>query len=311
MTPTTSTSTRARVASGPRVSRRTPDGWEDRPYGAFEVAPLAPTIGAEVSGIDLSRPLTEAVRAELHRALLEWKVLFFRDQHITRAQQATFARHWGGLEQHPFATRTASFAAAQDDDAPDVVRLAKDATAKGRENVWHADTTWREEPSMGAVLRAVEVPPLGGDTLFADMAAAYDGLDDATKARIEGLVAVHDWVTTFGRAMSAEERDELRPHFPPVEHPVVRRHPETGRATLFVNVAFTQHIVGLAPAESTELLDLLYHQAGYPEYQCRFRWTPGAVAFWDNRAAQHYAASDYFPQRRVMERVSILGDRPV
>jgi taurine dioxygenase len=287
-----------------------PEGWDDRPYERFALAPVAPTIGAEVSGIDLSRPLDDELRAELHRALLEWKVLFFRDQHVSRAQQAAFARQWGDLEQHPFAARTESFAAAQDDDAPDVVRLAKDERAQGRENLWHTDVTWRECPSMGAVLRAVEVPAVGGDTLFADMAAAYDGLDEAIKDRIGGLVAVHDWVTTFGRAMDPAERERLRPRFPAVEHPVVRRHPETGRRTLFVNGAFTQHIVGLPTEESAALLDLLYRQAAYPEYQCRFRWTPGAIAFWDNRATQHYAASDYFPQRRVMERVSIVGDRP-
>ena len=306
----TSTTTPTPVRSGPRVVSRTPPGWEDRPYDLFGLAPISPTIGAEVTGVDLSQPLSDELRSDLHRALLEWKALFFRDQSMTRAQQATFARQWGELEQHPFATRTESFAADQDDEAPDVVRLAKDDKSKGRENIWHADVTWRECPSMAAVLRAIEVPAVGGDTLFADMAAAYEGLDDEVKEAIEGLVAVHDWVNTFGRAMDPAERDRLRPHFPEVEHPVVRRHPETGRPTLFVNGAFTQHLVGLPPGESAELLDLLQRQASHPEYQCRFRWTPGAVAFWDNRAAQHYACSDYFPQRRVMERVSIIGDRP-
>ncbi len=305
----TSDASPGRSLSGPRVASRTPEGWEDRPYTRFGLNPLTPTIGAEVSGVRLT-DVDHELRAELHRALLEWKVLCFRDQHLTSAEHGAFARQWGELEEHPFATRTRSFADRQRIDAPEVVRLEKDAMAKGRENLWHADVTWRRCPSMGAVLRAVEVPTVGGDTSWADMGAAYDGLDDETKERIDGLVAVHDWVTTFGRAMDPAMRDGLRPHFPAVEHPVVRTHPETGRKTLFVNVAFTQHIVGLDDAEGPALLDHLYRQASYPEYQCRFHWTPGSVAFWDNRATQHYALSDYFPKRRVMERVSIIGDRP-
>lgn len=296
--------------SGPRVATRTPPGWEPSVSTRFTLRPVAPTIGAEVEGISLAEPLDDELRHDLDQALLEWKVLFFRDQHLSRSQQAAFARHWGELEQHPFASRSGTFANRQQADAPEVVRLEKDDTAKGRENIWHTDVTWRECPSMGAVLRAIDVPAVGGDTLWADMAAAYDLLPPEVKARIDGLVAVHDWIDTFGRAMEPAVRDALRPDFPPMEHPVVRTHPETGRRTLFVNGAFTQHIVGLDPDESAELLGYLYRQAVYPEYQCRFRWTAGAVAFWDNRATQHYASSDYFPQRRVMERVSIIGDRP-
>lgn len=297
--------------SGPRVAARTPADWVDQPYTRFSLRPVAPTIGAEVEGLSLAEPLDDELFDQLNRALLEWKVLFFRDQHLTQAQQATFARHWGDLEQHPFAVRTRSFANRQDAAAPDVVRLEKDDMAKGQENIWHTDVTWRVNPSMGAVLRAVEVPDVGGDTLWADMGAAYDLLPEEVKARIDGMTAVHDWIDTFGRAMDPATRDGLRPDFPAVEHPIVRTHPETGRKTLYVNGAFTQHIVGLDRAASDELLGYLYRQAAYPEYQCRFRWTPGAIAFWDNRATQHYASSDYFPQRRVMERVSILGDRPV
>jgi taurine dioxygenase len=296
--------------SGPRVAARTPADWAPPTYTRFTLRPVAPTIGAEVDGISLAEPLDDELRHQLNQALLEWKVLFFRDQHLTRAQQADFARHWGDLEQHPFAKESRSFANRQDAKAPDVVRLEKDEMAKGQENLWHADVTWRENPSMGAVLRAIEVPDVGGDTLWADMGAAYDLLPEEVKDRIDPMVAIHDWIDTFGRAMDPATRDALRPDFPAIEHPVVRTHPETGRRTLFVNSAFTQHIVGLDPDESEELLAYLYRQAAYPEYQCRFRWTPGAIAFWDNRATQHYASSDYFPQRRVMERVSILGDRP-
>ena len=269
---------------------------------------MTPTIGAEVAGIDLRQPLDDETQAELHRALLEWKVLFFRGQHLDAEQHHTLGRRWGRLEWHPFAAPTGF---TQDEPAESkVVRLAKDEKSVGRENIWHSDVTWRECPSLGSILRAVEVPEVGGDTLFADMGAAYDCLDDELKERIDGLAAVHDWWDTFGRGMSAEERDTLRPDFPAVEHPVVRTHPETGRKTLFVNAAFTQHIVGLDPDESEALLDLLYRQAAFPEYQVRFRWQPGDVVFWDNRSTQHYASSDYFPQRRVMERITVVGDRP-
>ena len=234
-------------------------------------------------------------------------MLFVRDAGLTSESHHALGLRWGALESHPFVKLVSD---TQSDEAPAVVRLAKDADAVGRENVWHSDVTWREEPSLGSLLHAIEVPAVGGDTLWADMAAAYDCLDDDLKERIDGLTAVHDWWNTFGRGMQPEQRDALRPDFPPVEHPVVRTHPETGRKTLYVNAAFTQHIVGLDADESAELLDLLYRQAPYPEYQCRFRWTAGALAIWDNRSTQHYATSDYFPQRRVMERITVIGDRP-
>jgi taurine dioxygenase len=163
---------------------------------------------------------------------------------------------------------------------------------------------------MGSVLRAVEVPRAGGDTLFADMAAAYDNLPADLRARIDGLTAVHDFTLPFGRSLDADELARRQAEFPPVEHPVVRRHPRTGRKTLFVNAVFTTHIVGLRPDASEDLLRLLFRQARVPEYQVRFQWAAGSIAFWDNRATQHYAVNDYFPQRRVMERAAILGDRP-
>lgn len=291
---------------GPRVAARVPEGFPTGPYERFTVTPLAPTIGAEVGGVDLGAPMDDELRAELHRALLEWKVLFFRDQDITREQQRAFAERWGDLERHPF------YRYVHPDQADaDVVTLAKDAMAGGVENEWHADITWHERPSFGAVLRAVEVPELGGDTLWADAGAAYDGLPADLREQIDGLVATHDWRHTFGLAMPAEAVEELSPQFPPIAHPVVRVHPETGRRTLFVNAIFTTGIVGMDPAGSDALLARLYREVGRPEYQCRFRWTPGAVAFWDNRATQHYASSDYWPQRRVMDRISIAGDRPL
>jgi taurine dioxygenase len=299
--------TSRRPRSGPRVASRTAPGWVDAPYTRFTVSPLAPTIGAEIGDIDLGQPLEDETFGELHRALLEWKVLFFRGQHLDGAQHEALGRRWGALEWHPFATPPRP---GEDEDRSRVVRLAKDDRTPGRENVWHSDVTWRECPSLGSILRAVEVPDVGGDTLWADMGAAYDCLDDDVKARIDGLTAVHDWWDTFGRGMSADEREALRPAFPAVEHPVVRTHPETGRKTLYVNGAFTQHIVGLDAEESARLLEHLYAQAAFPEFQCRFRWRAGDLAFWDNRSTQHYASSDYFPQRRLMERITIVGDRP-
>lgn len=290
---------------GPRTAARTPEDFDHSPYRRVRLRPLSPTIGAVVEGVSLADAAHDDVHAELHRALLEWKVLFFRDQTVDRAQQREFAERWGELEQHPFYVYV-----QPGQTAADVVTLAKDDTTPGFENEWHADLTWHRTPSFGAILRAVEVPEVGGDTLWADAAAAYDLLPDELRERIDGLTAVHDWRHTFGLGMPPEAIEELAPRFPPQEHPVVRVHPETGRRTLFVNRIFTQRIIGMDEAESDALLLRLYAQYDRPEVQCRFRWSPGSVAFWDNRATLHYAASDYFPARRVMDRISIAGDRP-
>ena len=291
---------------GPKTTARVPPGFDDRPYERFGLSPLTPTVGAEIAGVDLGDSLDDELRRDLHRALLEWKVLFFRGQDLTRAQHRTFARHWGQLEQHPFFRYTQPC-----QTEADVVTLAKDAQTAGYENIWHHDITWHTTPSLGAVLRAVEVPALGGDTLWADAAGAYDLLPEDVRRRLDGLEAEHDWRSSFGLGMPPEVVEELAPQFPPAVHPVVRVHPETGRKGLFVNRIFTQRILGLEPDESSALLERCFAQYELPEVQCRFRWTPGAVAFWDNRATLHYASSDYHPQRRVMERISIAGDRPV
>jgi taurine dioxygenase len=272
----------------------------------FALAPLTPTIGAEVEGLDLARPLDGAVISALTSALLDWKVLFFRDQDITTEQHLAFARRFGELEVHPFIPGNT--------EHPEIVHLTHDRDRPGRENTWHSDVTWRECPSLGSILRAVEIPPVGGDTLFADMYAAYEGLSGEVKARIDGRTAVHDAVgfrnrmRTAGR--SAEEVAALEAQYPAVEHPIVRTHPQTGRKALYVNAAFTQHIVGMDPDESAALLKQLYAEARVPEYQCRFRWAEHAIAFWDNRCTQHYAASDYWPAVRRMQRATIIGDRP-
>lgn len=273
----------------------------------LSVSPLTPTIGAEIGGIDLSRPLEPAVKGALRDLLLEWKVVFFRDQDITTEQHLAFARNFGDLEVHPFAPHKK--------DYPEVLAITHDKDNKGRENTWHSDVTWRIEPSLGSVLRAIEVPGFGGDTLFADMYAAYENLSDEIKARIDGKNALHDFahfrVAMRKRGLSEDAIAAFNAKYPSVEHPIVRTHPETKRKALYVNAAFTQYIVGMEREESDALLKHLYAQAAIPEYQCRFRWKKNSIAFWDNRASQHYAVSDYWPAVRRMERVTIIGDRPI
>jgi taurine dioxygenase len=267
----------------------------------IDVRPLTTTIGAEIHGIDLAE-VDDGTFAEVEKAFADNKVLFFRDQDITTAQHVAFCRRLGDLEVHPFAPSKP--------DYPEVMVLRHGKDRPGAENNWHSDVTWRLEPSLGSMLRALEVPEVGGDTLFADMEAAYDGLGDTMKAMLDDLVAVHDFVRVFARGKSADEIAELRKEYPPAEHPVIRTHPVSGRKSIYVNVAFTSHIRGLRADESVQLLTYLYRQAAKPEYQCRFRWERNSFALWDNRCVQHYAVSDYWPHRRVMERVTIVGDRP-
>ncbi len=268
----------------------------------FTATPMGATIGAEIGGVDLSEDLDDAVVGELWRALLDFKVLCLRDQDLTPAGHVALARRFGDLEVHPFQI--------SNPDHPELVRFHRSARVAGYENAWHSDVSWRERPSMGTILRAVQVPPSGGDTLFADMYAAYEGLDPALAERLEGLRALHDFSRLCAGIVSPGERAQLQRKFPPVEHPVVRRHPDTGRRLLYVNRFFVDRIVGMEPGESDALIDLLARQAELPEYQCRLHWADGTVAFWDNRAVQHYALSDYWPDVRITERASIVGDRP-
>ena len=271
-------------------------------WNHFDAQRLGATIGAVISGVDLRVEQPQDVIDELRAALLAYKVIFFRDQPITAEQHVAFARRFGELEVHPFIPGNTG--------VPELVRFEKGADVAGYENSWHHDVTWRDIPSMGAILHGVEIPDIGGDTLFADMYAAYDGLPDDVKARIDLAEASHDFMRAFSRQVPEERREEMRAKYPLQYHPVVPRHAETGRRHLYVNKVFTSAIVGLDPDESAELLAFLYMQANRPEYQCRFTWEADSIAFWDNRAAQHYAASDYWPDRRVMERASIVGSRP-
>lgn len=271
-------------------------------FDHFEATLQSPCIGAEIRGIDLSKPMGSELAQEIQKALVEFKVLFFRDQNISAEQHAAFARHFGELEIHPFLPPG---------ETAEVIRFQKDKETVGAENIWHSDVSWREVPSLGSILRAHEVPEVGGDTLWTDMEAVYEGLDENLKKEIEGKVAVHDFVNSFGLGLSEEDRAEKRKQFPPAPHPIVRRHPVSGRRCLYVNSIFTHRVDGLSDEASDDLLARLYQEVDVPEYQVRFKWAPNSIAFWDNRSTQHYALSDYWPQARVMERLTIIGDRPV
>ncbi len=268
---------------------------------AIRVQQLSPQIGAEISGVDLRDQLTDETIGEIRAALLQHQVIFFRDQDISRSQHIEFARRFGTLEVHP--------ATPKDQVDQEILRIAHGPDSRGSENMWHSDVTWRSEPSLGSVLRSIEVPAFGGDTLFTNMNAAYEGLSPAMKDWVCSLSAVHDIAKVFARRLKVST-EELHAKYPPQTHPVVRTHPETGKRILYVNGAFTDRIVGLSDNESRWLLDHLFSQAALPEHQCRFVWQPNSIAFWDNRACQHYAASDYFPAVRIMERVTVAGDKP-
>ena len=192
--------------------------------------------------------------------------------------------------------------------------ITHNENSKGRENTWHSDVTWRKEPSLGSVLRMIQKPAHGGDTLFADMYAAYDGLPDHVKEKLDGAIAVHDFANFRNRLIkegkSAEEIQAFNEEYPMPEHPVIRTHPDTQKKVIYVNAAFTQYIKDWKEEDSKEMLTYLYSRSSVPEYQCRFAWEENSIAFWDNRACQHYANSDYWPNTRKVERVTIIGDRP-
>ena len=268
----------------------------------FDASMIGATVGAEIDGVDISSSLSGEVLDELHQALIEYKVIFLRNQKITSSQQVSFAESFGDLEIHPFIPSNT--------EHPKLVRFEKGADVGGYENSWHHDVTWREAPSKIAVLRAISVPSTGGDTMFSDMCAAYEGLEDSVKSEIENLIAVHDFSHSFGTQVPEEKRVEMRGKYPLVEHPVVGTHQETGKRYLFVNRIFVNYFKGFTREESLPLINLLSHQAEFPEYQCRFRWSDNSIAVWDNRLVQHYALSDYWPDVRIMERASVIGEPP-
>lgn len=259
----------------------------------LEVNILEPTVGAEISGIDLSRPLSPVQRDEVHALLLKHKVIFFRDQHITSEQQIAFAAQFGELYVHPTTQ--------QEDKAKPQAHLilasqAKEAYGDARKGRWHTDTSWMLTPTYGAVLRAVSLPERGGDTVWADAGLVYRGLSDELKARIDNLYVTHNFKSSL---------DKVGYDYPIIAHPLVRTHPETGEDALFINFSMSPQFIGWSVEDSRELVAELLREFSNPEYQVRFKWTPGTVAFWDNRALLHYPVYNYGDFDRVMERVLI------
>ena len=281
----------------------------------IRVEPLTCAIGAELVGVNLADASRDAsLFAEIKALLLKHKVLFLRDQDMSRAEHVAFARRFGELEDHPVN--------GSDPDHPGLVRIYKSPEAPNDryENSWHTDATWRENPPMGCVLRCVECPPVGGDTMWANMTLAYENLPANVKTQIADLRARHSIECTFGAAMPIEKRLALKAMYPDAEHPVVRTHPETNEKVLFVN-GFTTHFTNFHTPDNVRvgqdftqgtsgLLQYLISQAMIPEYQVRWRWKPNTVAIWDNRCTQHYAVMDYPPCHRKMERAGIMGDAP-
>lgn len=273
----------------------------------IQVRRVAAACGAEISGVDLSQSLDDVTFGAIEAALVEHEVIVFRDQEISTEDQKTFGRRFGDLTVHPFAPSS--------ENAPDLIVFDNDAdNPPWGTDVWHSDETFREAPPLGTMLRALIVPEYGGDTLFASMSAAYDGLSDRMQQFISGLEAIHDF-KPFRNLFDSDpaSREKLRvfeDRYPPAVHPVVRTHPVSGRKVIFVNPQFTLSIKGMDEAESRALLELLFHQAEIPEYQYRHQWAPHTMVLWDNRSVQHYAIHDYYPNRRKLERITIKGDKP-
>jgi taurine dioxygenase len=265
----------------------------------LHIAPLTPTIGAEISGLDLRESQPDTVIAELVDALHAHQVLFFRNQPVSPYQQRDFAARFGTPQHFPFGAPPAP-------DVPEVMVLATGGPGPKVANadIWHSDATFMAAPPMATMLRSVELPTLGGDTLWADMEAAYQALSEPLRGLLDELSAEHDFTKSSSHRGRAD-RDAL----PPARHPVVRTHPITGRRCLYVNRVFTTRILGLTERENELLLPFLFEHVTRPEFQCRFRWTENTIAFWDNRSTQHYAAYDY-AEPRVMHRIVLDGDVP-
>ena len=269
--------------------------------GLIDITPLQPTIGAEISGVDLSGPISDAVRDAIRAAVLKYKVVFFRDQQLTSEQQADFAVRFGPLYTHPTSKHHDKIAPAHAISAEESKKYLDLVTPKQLRDAYHTDTSWRLVPTWGAVLRAVDLPPLGGDTIWVDAGLVWRELPQDIKDRLEGKLVTHD----FRSALARSGHD-----YPVVAHPIVRTHRETGEKIVWVN--FSQHpqILRLELAESRELLDVILDYYKNPEYQVRFSWRPGSVAFWDNRAAVHYAVRNYGDYPRLLERI-LIQDEPL
>jgi taurine dioxygenase len=274
---------------------------------ALDLRPLGPTFAAEIRGLDLSAPLDEPTFRAVEQALLQHKLLVFRGQNLSARAQRDFAARFGDLHVHPINPHIP--------DVPEIMVLDFDDQNRNDNSTWHTDVSFIETPPLGSVLHAIDLPDVGGDTIFADQAAALAALSAPIRQAIEGLSAVHDFAKSFRpeRYTTPEGRarwQKMRETHAPVSHPMVRTHPVTGEKGLFVNEGFTLAIEGLQRHESDALLALLFKHSQQPEFSYRHRWQPGDTLFWDNRITQHYAVIDYWPRHRRMHRAAILGDRP-
>jgi len=275
----------------------------------IQVQPLAGALGAEISGVDLSQTLAPEVFAEIETAFHRDLVIFFRDQIISPDQEVAFAARFGTVGRYPFAVPI--------EGHPEVIAVIKEAgqqTIFG--GIWHSDTAYLECPPLGSALYALEVPTLGGDTMFANMYLAYEALSDGMKALLDGLKAINTAAKDGGAvrgdhlandAMQGRDLDRMNLE---AEHPVIRTHPVTGRKAIYVNRAHSLRFADMTEAESKPILDYLFEHATRDEFTCRFKWTRGALAFWDNRCTQHYPVNDYHGYRRVMHRVTVEGEKP-
>ena len=273
----------------------------------FKVEPLTGAIGGVVRGVDLCRPIDEAAREFLQTALLEHEVLFFRDQPMSPQSHVAFANLFGQPQLHEAYDHVNGY--------PQLTILENDRDRPSKIELWHTDMTFRPCPPIGSILHAVMIPEKGGDTLFASMSAAYEGLSAKMQSLLSGLTAIHDFSYGFRESLDepggAERLADMVAANPSVEHPVIRTHPVSGKKSIFVNALFTVRIKGMQPKESRALLDFLYSHVTTPEYTCRFNWRPNSVAFWDNRITQHKPVNDYWPAHRKMQRITIDdGKRP-
>jgi taurine dioxygenase len=275
---------------------------------SLDIIPLSSALGAQISGVDLSRDLNTEQRDAIEQALLKYQVLFFREQPITPQQQTRFAAQFGDLHVHPIYPNVP--------EQPEIMVLDTALTDVRDNAIWHTDVTFLPTPAMGAVLSAKQLPAYGGDTLWASGIAAFEALSRPLQILLDGLTATHDFTRSFpverfgSTAQDLARWEETRRRNPPLSHPVIRTHPVSGRKALFVNDGFTSRVNELEPAESEAILKLLFAHATRPEFTIRWRWQQNDVAMWDNRVTQHYAVDDYRPQRRVMHRATILGDVP-
>lgn len=289
------------------VTRREAPPTPTPPPVAFEPRPLGPTFAAEIRGLDLSRVLDQPTCEAIEEALLRHRLLVFRAQRLSPEAQRDFAARFGPLHVHPINRHVP--------DVPEIMILDVEEKGRDQDSTWNADVTFIETPPLGSVLHAIELPDVGGDTIFADQAAAYAALSPPIREVIGQMRALHDFAKSYRaeRYTTPEGRErwaKTRETYAPVSHPVVRTHPATGEKGLFVNERFTMAIEGLQPHEGEAILTLLFEQAQQPEFSYRHRWQAGDVLFWDNRVTQHYAVADYWPRRRRMHRATILGDRP-